>query len=564
MFSAAVALGLSLGVAAGGAAAAPSAAAPSAAEIAAVSPASVATQVSIIAPLTVPSGSGGLLSAETLTDYTGPSGLLTRQLDAVAGKALTVAIDPLIVASIRVLGTSAPESARGWLERLSLISNEVVPLPYANSDPTLVTQTGREEILGPISFDFALNPANFAAADESETTETQAPMDVGTDVVPPYPTSGELVAWDYAIDGFVRPRSNTVVADDIAVLAAANFSTTVLSSTNVSRDPGAGSVVMIDGMTALIADSAASTAMDEALGSTLDRDVPAAEAELVSSVLAAGASQAAETGSVLITIDHSLELSSARLDTALASLSSSPSITLVPLTTLASATPAAATISDLPQSEARINDVGQLLAATQEERTFFSIAADPEALIAARRLALLDVLGTNAPSDSVDASGDDASADWLATVNSFLADSRDLRAAVTVVESSDFLLLADNSFLPVSVSNALNQPVTVYITVSPRTGLLAVGAQRVELTIEANSQARGNIPVQSLSNGVVDVEISLTSSTGLEIGTRTVSKINVQAGWETLIVLAFAALVVVIFSVGFVRSIVRRRKPVDD
>jgi hypothetical protein len=247
------------------------------------------------------------------------------------------------------------------------------------------------------------------------------------------------------------------------------------------------------------------------------------------------------------------------LDTALASLSANPAITLVPLTTLASATPSVATISDLPQSEAQINDVGRLLAAAQEERTFFSIAADPEALIAERRLALLDVLGTDAPSESVD-----ASADWLAAVNSFLADSRDLLAAVTVVESSDFLLLADNSFLPVSVSNALNQPVTVYITVSPRTGLLAVGAQRVELTIEASSQAKGNIPVQSLSNGVVAVEISLTSSTGQAIGTRTVSEINVQAGWETPIVLAFAALVVVIFGVGFVRSIVRRRKPADE
>ena len=117
VLSAAVVLGLSLTVTAGGAAAAPGAAlVPSA------TTASVATEVALIAPLTVPSGNGGLISAEALADYTEPLGILTRQLDALAGTPLTVAIDPMILVSIRVLGTSAPESARNWLEQLSLSS----------------------------------------------------------------------------------------------------------------------------------------------------------------------------------------------------------------------------------------------------------------------------------------------------------------------------------------------------------------------------------------------------------------------------------------------------------
>lgn len=552
VFSAAVALGLGLTLAASGASAAPGAA-----TVPGLTTASVATEVSVIAPLTVPTGSGGLIDAETLADYTEPLGLLTRQLDAVAGKPIAVAVDPMILASIRVLGTTAPESARNWLERLSLISNEIVPLPYANADPTLVTQAGDASTLTPISFDFALDAANFAVPDEPASSATAEPMDVGADVVPTYPTTEELLAWDYAIDGFMRPRANSVVSSDLAAFAESGFSTVVLSSKNVSRDAGAGSVATIDGMRALISDSTASAAMDEALGSTIDRDVAAAETALSSAVLTAGAAQSTTTASVLITIDHSLELSSARLDTALASLTANPSITLVPLTSLASATATAttATVADMPQSDARLGDFDRLLFATEQERTFFSIAADPEAGIAQRRLALLDVLGT-IPTDDP--------ADWLTEVNGFLVDSQDIRTAVTVVESSNFLFLADKSFIPVSVNNNLNQAVTVYITVNPRTGLLAVGNSRVELQIEANSQAKGNIPVQSLSNGVVDVEISLSSSTGLAIGTSTVSEVNVQAGWETPIVLAFGALVVVIFGIGFVRSIMRRRKPLDD
>ncbi|EAR26147.1 membrane protein [marine actinobacterium PHSC20C1] len=545
-----MALGLGLTLAASGASAAPNLA-----TVPAVTAASVATEVSIVAPLTVPPGSGGLIDAETLAGYTEPLGLLTRQLDAVAGKSIAVAIDPMILASIRVLGTSAPESARNWLERLSLIDNEIVPLPYANADPTLLTQSGEVDTLSPVSFDFALDEANFAATVDPEPTASPDPMDVGADVVPAYPTTEEILAWDYSIDGFVRPRANTVVASDLGALAESGTSTIVLSSTNVVQGQGTGSVVTIDGMTALISDSTASAAMDEALGSTLDRDVTAAETALSSAVLAAGAAQSASTASVLIMIDHSLELSSARLDTALASLTSSPSISLVPLTTLAANEPSPATVEDMPQSDARLADFARLSSAAKQERTFFSIAADPEALIAQRRLALLDVLGT-IPTDDP--------ADWLTEVNGFLVDSRDYRTAVAVVESSNFLLLADNSFLPVSVNNDLNQAVTVYITVDPRTALLAVGDSRVELHIEANSQAKGDIPVQALSNGVVDVEISLTSTTGLAIGSGTVSEINVQAGWETPIVLAFAALIVVIFAAGFVRSIVRRRKPADD
>lgn len=550
VFSAAVALGLGLTLAASGASATPNATvAPS------LTTASAATEVAVIAPLAVPTGSGGLISSETLAEYTNSLGLLTRQLDAVAGKPIAVAIDPMILASIRVLGTSAPESARSWLERLSLISNEVVPLSYANADPTLASQSGELSMLTPVSFDFALDATNFSVPDEASSNATAGPMDVGAEAVPTYPTTEELLAWDYSIDGFIHPRADSVVSSDLAAFAESGFSTVVLSSTNVSRDAGAGSVATIDGLRALIADFTASAAMDEALGSTLDRDVTAAETALSSAVLTAGAAQSTGTASVLIMIDHSLELSSARLDTALASLTASPSITLVPLTSLASAKAPSATVADLPQSDARLADFDRLFSAAQLERTFFSIAADPEASIAQRRLALLDVLGT-IPTDDP--------AEWLTQVNGFLIESRDILLAVTVVESSNFLFLADKSFLPVSVNNSLNQAVTVYITVNPRTALLAVGNSRVELQIEANSQAKGNIPVQSLSNGVVDVEISLSSSTGQAIGESTVSEVNVQAGWETPIVLAFGALVVVIFGVGFVRSIVRRRKPVNE
>ncbi|MEV8252650.1 DUF6049 family protein [Rhodoglobus sp. NPDC076762] len=549
-----MALGLGLTFAATGASAAPTVT-----DVPEISVASAATTVAVVAPITVPSGSGGILDAETLADYTEPLGLLTRQLDALADKSVAIAIDPMILASIRVLGTTAPESALTWLERLSLVSNEVVPLPYAQNDVTLATQAGSGATFEPISFDFALNASNFADPATATAVPTPAatgqPQQLTADGVPLYPTTQDLLEWDYAIDGFLLPRTDTIVDSDLAAFTASGYSTIVASSSNIARPAGAGSVTTIDGVTALVADSAVADAMDVALGSTLDRDVAAANTALNQAVLTAGAAQTTGTASVLIVIDHSLEFSAARLDAALVTLSTSPSITLVPLTTLASTPATSATIDNKPHTDAQIGDVGRLLTAEQEERTFFAIADDPAALVAQRRLALLDVLGTVTTANP---------ADWLTEVNRFLVDSRDTRNAVGVVDASNYLIVANNGFLPVSVSNNLNQAVTVYITVNPRSGLLAVDDSRVELRVEANSQAKGDIPVQSLSNGVVDVEITLTSGTGVSVGTTTVSEINVQAGWETPIVLSLGALVVIVFAVGLVRSIVSRRKPVNE
>jgi hypothetical protein len=59
----------------------------------------------------------------------------------------------------------------------------------------------------------------------------------------------------------------------------------------------------------------------------------------------------------------------------------------------------------------------------------------------------------------------------------------------------------------------------------------------------------------------VQVLVTLNSSAGVQVGAPTVAEINVQAGWETPIVLVLAAIVVMVFAVGIVRNILRRRKP---
>src|SRR5690606_10561431 len=96
---------------------------------------------------------------------TGPFGALTRQLDAVAGTPAVIALDPMILASIRVLGSSAPESARQWLARLGALSNEVFLLAYGDADLVAAVRSGTLAELQPAGFGFALDPANFSPAE---------------------------------------------------------------------------------------------------------------------------------------------------------------------------------------------------------------------------------------------------------------------------------------------------------------------------------------------------------------------------------------------------------------
>jgi hypothetical protein len=513
-------------------------------------PAAAATgdiQVVVAVPITVPVQQSGLIAAAELEQYTSPVGLLTRQLDAVAGRPVTLAIDPMIIVSIRLLGTQAPPSALAWLAQLAAVSNEVVPLPFSDSDLTLPIQAGSPVPLEPQSLDFAIDPTRFAAA--GEPTATPAPT--AEPVVPTLPTSDDLFAWDWDVEGLAWPRDNSVIATDLAPLATAGSTAIVLASGNVDRAADAGALVDLGALTGVVADDTVSEALRSAAGAPTAPEVQAAVTQLVSTISAAAAPQPG-TATVVALMDRRLPSNTPGLAPALTALASTPGIDLVGFESVLQGDASSATIIDRPQDPEAVAVVSRLLEAETAEARFATITADPLRLTSDRRLQLLALL-------SQERQIPDAA--WVTATEAFLEESVDIRDSVQVVEASGFNLLADNAALPIAVSNELNQAVTVYITVRPDTGLLAVGNSRVELTIEPNAQGRGEIPVQAISNGTVTVDISLTGATGVPVGRTTTAEINVQAGWETPIVVVLAGIVVLVFGVGIVRNILRRRRP---
>ena len=189
-------------------AAAPSLAAPS--EKAPVS-------LTMVVALTAPPRTSGLIDAELLANYTSEFGLLTKKLNQVIDRPVAIGIDPSIIASIRILGSEAPESAREWLDRLAGASNETFPLSWADSDLTLPLQAGNAGLLEPESLDFAIDPALFApVADEPNASVAPTPTtppDVGE--LQPLPTTESLVEWNYTLAALAWPALSSVTSADL-------------------------------------------------------------------------------------------------------------------------------------------------------------------------------------------------------------------------------------------------------------------------------------------------------------------------------------------------------------
>jgi hypothetical protein len=509
-----------------------------------------AVRLAIAVPIVVPSSADGFLDADTLARYTSASGLLTRQLDSVIDRPVALAIDPRIIVSIRLLGDTAPPSAVAWLDRLGSATNETFALGYGDADVTLQTQAGSGSVLQPETVDFAIDPARFAPSPGTATPQpTAAPDD---QALPALPTSAEVLDWPYSLTGIAWPRDDTAISSDLPAIAASGYQTTILSSDNVARDAASGPTAQVDSTGVLVSDAPVSAALRATAGAPVASDLGAVQTALSDAVAAAARVQPG-TPTLFATLDRATALrASGSLAEALTGLEANPGIQLVRLSDVLEIPPAAATVVDKAQPADLVSRAGQMIQGEAAERVFASVATDPAAITSSRRLELLTLLSV---AWQADLDG------WAEAADAFTTASIELRNSVHLVKTSNFLLVADNDqYLPITVNNALDQPVRVFITVRSQSALLVIDQQRVELDIEAGAQAKKNVPVHSLSNGVVEVDVTLTSATSAPIGAPISSEVNVQAGWETPIVVAFAAAVVVVFGVGIVRTVLRRRR----
>jgi hypothetical protein len=513
--------------------------------------ASASVPVTIAVPLTVPAGESTFLTAAQLTAYTAPGGVLTRELGDVENSGVAVGIDPRILASINVLGKSAPATALAWLDQLKNLRNETFPLAWADADLTAPLHAGQSSVLETKSLDYAIDPTQFPV---TQPTTVPTPTPTSGTTTPVVPTSATLVAWNYTMPLLSWPAEDSVETSDLAKLNQAGITSAILSSTNISTadNSGLGGAAAKVGATSIaISDSVLSAYLRTAIQSPTRSASNEAMTALTTTLALTSAESGASPHTVLLTLGRNWANADTNFERSVNQIFAHPWTTPAALSTVLAAPAATVGIDKHSESAARIALVTSMLASEQHIVSFAPVAANPDVLTSSTRLKVLSLLSNEWPVKT-----------GSAAIRAFLIQAAKVIGSVQVDPSSEILVTADQTSLPVSVSNELDQDATITLQVRSLSARLTIDVAHSSqaVTVDEGAQRRILIPVSALSNGKAEIIATLVSSTGIQIGRAVTIQVNVQAGWETAGTLIFAALIVGLFAFGIIRTIRKRRK----
>ena len=416
-----------------------------------------AVPVAIAVPLTVPATTGEFLSAAELEQDTSTDGILTRELADVEDSQIAVGIDPRIIASIRVLGNTVPASAKTWLDELAQLPNETFPLAWADADVTAPLRAGEPAVLRQKSLDYAIKPALFPPP--STSTSTPTPADGGS--ASTVPTSASLVAWKYSMPGLGWPAEDSVEPADLPKLATAGMSRVILTTSNVDG-LGSRGLSGASGKSGTVGIAVSDDTLSTYLRSALQSPNRTASLESMTRLSTTLALVSLESGrsprSILLTLDRNWAATDADVLHMISSIYERPWVSSTVLSSALSESPTTLRLDHDTEPKSRIDLVAQMLDAEQQVGRFAPVAAEPDAITSASRLQLLSILSDEWL---------DNPTGWATAATGYVTQSGRVVDSVQVTRSSTFLGLADQLELPISVSNGLDQDVTVNLLVRP-------------------------------------------------------------------------------------------------
>ncbi|MEU1973205.1 DUF6049 family protein [Microbacterium sp. NPDC019599] len=514
--------------------------------------------VGVVVPVTARATAQGLLTADELVELTGPEGSLTNVLDAVDGTDAILAVDPAIVAAIRVLGTSAPETAAQWLARLDALPNTRFALQFGDADVATEVQAG---IVPPMR---ATSLQAYMTADDFTPGEVQTPAPSASPTVDPtapvYPGTDELLDVSADRPGVFWPATGSAGSDVVAVLGGLTVDeepglTVIPSSTTVA---GAGGATVAAAGTAgdaavLVYDSAISQELEEA--SVLDA------APLRGAHLAAASAYLAfalgETGGgpLLVTVDRADDRSRVALRTAITTALDTPSADPVTLDDLTDAATRSLDVVDIAPDAERVAAASAFVDGEDEITQFASILDDPGLLTQPERAEILQLLGNAWRPQPVE---------WNAAVVQHRAETATTLDSVGILRASPIQLITSGAVIPVWVRNDLPYPANVTLFATPDDLRLRV-QPATSVVAQPQSNTRVEVPLQAqLGSGDVLISFELRSPTGVPIGDPQTREVHVRAEWE-----AIGLVVIGVFGVGFlllgvVRTVLRRRRRAAD
>ena len=503
------------------------------------------TQVGVLVPITATPETSALLTAEELSALTAPDGSLTAQLDGVAGTTAVLAIDPSILTAIRVLGSAAPESAQEWLTRLDGLPNARFALQFGDADAAAQAQAGLPELLQPTTMAPFLDGANFPQTPATPTptstpgkTSTPSPNPTAT---PELPSDEELTTVEGALPRILWPDDD-LTPGDLTVFAGylGDGTTTIVSSASVGGQNAARATA--SGQDLLVTDAAVS----ESLSDVADEADPVDRQRLLAEsaarlVLAEGRMPGAP---LLIGLDRNEDRAADALREA---ISTADSIGF-DFAALRATPPVPASVTS-EADPARAAAVTTLLADEGTLTAFSSILADPQVLLSPERIRIMRTLAVGASAE-----------EFAEKLAAHQERTRGTLAAVSIPQSSTIQLLTANADLPIAVRNDLPWPVTVQLFASPTDPRLEVKPV-TETVVQGNSTTRVKVPVSArVGSGEVDLRLSLYSPTGVPIQTDQTVRVAVRAEWETIGLVVFGGLAVLLIALGVIRTVRRKRR----
>ncbi len=476
------------------------------------------TTLALAAPIDSGVRGDGLLDADELEAATSIGGAARTALDAALDADATIGVDPAIGASVAALGDDAPDAAVSWLDRAE--TPTTYPLLYGNADPIAQVRAAA----------FPIEPLGIPRVDEE----------------PLPPTAGAVGTRLPVIDA----TEAVVQQDELESLAAAGtvvVSTASLDEQLEGRTPSASASI---GSLGVVAADAELQELVRAAGTA--RGAPAAD--LRAQVVALLATITRERPSDPRTL--AAVLPAARHGDSTALLEDLAEARFVETAGIDAALEAPQRQATLARAEDPEQDPGaELVAAALEQEhdaaRVASIVDEPETLLAELRLALLAALPEAGRPVS---SADDGAIENLG------AAMREVRNAVQLVGGSDIHAVGESVGLPITITNDLDVPATVLLSVRPTNALVSVPEPELEVTIAPASQQRVQVPIDVVGTGSLRMVVQLHTPDGVPLGQIQSLQLSAQPTIEVAVAWTLGSAIVLLLGFGIVRSILKRRR----
>lgn len=196
------------------------------------------------------------------------------------------------------------------------------------------------------------------------------------------------------------------------------------------------------------------------------------------------------------------------------------------------------------ETSAALTTLGDALA---QLKSFADSTSDPKAVNASLHD---DILPTVSASISAD--------EQVTRASQFSAKVSNLRSLVSLVPSDTVNLINKSADFPIRVRNDLAWDVNVTVTINPSDPRLKV-RQSAITTIPARTVTAVNVPVSAIGSGDIEVTYQINTADGMLLTISDDILVRMRAGWEDAFTITVAIAFGLLFVIGLVRSVRKRR-----